>query len=499
MLDVRRSLRAFRNASAVSGAMQFACEALNLDSAALVCDGTDVYALRQRSRERTSGQSGHGLDGDGAWATITLRAGGPASRGSITLLLQRPGELSFTADEQALAELIACSIMPTKAGLAVLIRDCELARADSDPRECDILKGMLHDRDALLSQLSEIQRALSQRAPLQEILDAIVGAAVELIGDETVNLRLLDPNDPTHLIRVAGRGYSDGVAPFMKWIRPGDGAVGRAYAEGRLVVIEDYSNAKDRLAVLGGEGLEAAMSAPVEENGRVIGALTVATHRRGRRYSETEQQMLVSIAAHASVALTNARTADSMEHLAFHDLLTGLPNRALFVDRVARALARSGRTPQTTAVLFADLDNLKSINDSLGHAAGDQLLTVVARRLQESLRPSDTAARFGGDEFAVLLEDVGGRDQVISACERIMASVTAPLVIDGSTIEPGASIGVALSSGDVVDAERLLRHADLAMYSAKASGKGIYMVYNPSMRRRAGRLQLASDVAQAFD
>jgi diguanylate cyclase (GGDEF)-like protein len=365
--------------------------------------------------------------------------------------------------------------------------------------ECAALRSQLHDRDALLHQLSGIQRSLSQRAPLQEILDAIVTAAVELIGDETVNLRLLDPNDATHLIRVAGRGYSDDVEPFMKWVRPGDGAVGRAYAEGRLVVIEDYSKAADRLAVLGDEGLEAAMSAPVEENGRVIGALTVATHKKGRTYSQTEQQMLVSIAGHASVALTNARSADSMEHLAFHDLLTGLPNRALFVDRVTRALARGGRTPQTTAVLFADLDNLKEINDSLGHAAGDELLIMVARRLQETLRPSDTAARFGGDEFAVLLEDIGSREQVIRACERIMASLSRPLNIQGMTVEPSASIGIALSGTDAGDADRLLRHADLAMYEAKAAGKGTYEVYDSKTQRRGGRLQLASDVAQAFD
>ena len=143
--------------------------------------------------------------------------------------------------------------------------------------------------------------------------------------------------------------------------------------------------------------------------------------------------MLVSIAAHASVALTNARSADSMEHLAFHDPLTGLPNRALFVDRVTRALARSGRTPQTRRCSSRTSTTSKSVNDSLGHAAGDQLLTTVARRLQEALRPSDTAARFGGDEFAVLLEDVGSHDQVIGACERIMASLGAPLDIQGTT------------------------------------------------------------------
>jgi diguanylate cyclase (GGDEF)-like protein len=502
---VLRSLRTYRSASAVSAAMRLACETLGLDVAALLLDGHEIFSMRPRSHatETASVPAASPQESaahhDPSDRSVVLPTGRSPKLGALSVRFQRLDGPSLTTCERILARVIADSITPTNAGLAILVRECELAHADSDPRECDLLKSMLHDRDALLRRLSGIQRALSQRAPLQEILDAIVAAAVELIGDETVNLRLLDPDDPTHLIRVAGRGYSDDVAPFMKWIRPGDGAVGRAYAEGRLVVMEDYTRAKDRLAVLGDEGIEAAMSAPVEENGRVIGALTVATHRKGRTYSETEQQMLVSIAAHASVALTNVRSADSMEHLAFHDPLTGLPNRALFVERVARALARGGRTPQITAVLFADLDNLKSINDTLGHAAGDQLLTVVARRLQESLRPSDTAARFGGDEFAVLLENIGGNTQVIGACERIMASLTAPVDIQGSVMHPSASIGVALSSRDAFDAESLLRHADLAMYSAKAAGKGTFEIYESPAQARAHRLQLASVVAQAFE
>ena len=131
----------------------------------------------------------------------------------------------------------------------------------------------------------------------------------------------------------------------MKWIRPGDGAVGRAYAEGRLVVIEDYSNAPDRLAVLGDEGLEAAMSAPVEENARVIGALTVATHRQR---TDVQRDRAADACLHRRARKRRAdectNSADLMEHLAFHDPLTGLPNRALFADRVtAHSHAAVGR------------------------------------------------------------------------------------------------------------------------------------------------------------
>jgi diguanylate cyclase (GGDEF)-like protein len=504
--DIRRALGSYQNAASIAGVLQLAIDTLSLDVATLMRHGEAVMSLHAH----VAGGSNAGIQQQVRAADvastpllgpfIVVRAGGVLSRRDCSLRLERASGATFTDEDRATAAVIASAIVCTEAGIELLTRDGGWASAASDDLESGRLRKKLRDRDALIDQLSGIQRALSQRAPLQDILDAIVTAAVELIGDETVNLRLVDPTDPNHLIRVAGQGYSEDVEPFMTRIRSGEGAVGRAFTEGRLVVIEDYPNAKDRLQILGSEGLEAAMSAPIEEEGRVIGTLTVATHRRGRTYSLTEQQMLVTFAVHAGVALTNARIAESMAHMAFHDTLTGLPNRKLFVDRVTQALARGGRKPQTTAVLFADLDNFKAINDSFGHAGGDELLIVIARRLRESLRPSDSAARFGGDEFAVLLEDIGTDDRVASACERIMSALVAPVDIQGATIDPGASIGVALCCDGTGQTDHLLRDADIAMYSAKAAGKGTYRFYSPAMRARVtSRLQLESDVAHAPD
>jgi diguanylate cyclase (GGDEF)-like protein len=503
--EIRQLLGTYQNASAITAVLQLAIDSLDLEVATLLRHGEEVTSLHSHSPsgDVSRPQQSRAIDAASTpllGACIVVRAGGVLSRRESSLRLERAAGFPFTDEDRATAAVLASSVVYTEAVLDLLKREGGWARAGSDDLENGRLRRKLRDRDALIDQLSGIQRALSQRAPLQDILNTIVDAASELIGDETVNLRLLDPADPTHLLRVAGRGYSEEVEPFMARIRTGEGAVGRAFTEGRLVVIEDYQNAKDRLAILGSEGLEAAMSAPVEENGAVIGALTVATHRRGRKYSLTEQQMLITFAVHASVALTNARIANTMEHLAFHDVLTGLPNRALFVDRVTQALARSGRNAHVTAVLFADLDNFKAVNDGLGHAAGDELLIVVARRIRESLRPSDSAARFGGDEFAILLEDIGTEARVMSACERIMASVMAPVDIQGTTIDPGASIGVALSHDHTAHADQLLRNADLAMYSAKAAGKGTYRLFSAAMHARAvGRLQLESDPAQARD
>jgi diguanylate cyclase (GGDEF)-like protein len=504
--DVRHSLGTYQNASAITGVLQLAIDSLNLEVATFLRNGEAVMSLHARQRDGAARRAPEHAQTTGAASipllgpSIEVPAGGRRSRRESSLRLERAAGSPFTGQDIAVATVIASSVVYTEAGLELLTREGGWARAECDDVESGRLRKLLHDRDALLDQLSGIQRALSQRAPLRDILDTIVDAAVELIGDETVNLRLYDSTDPTHLIRVAGRGYTAEVEPFMARIRADEGAVGRAFTEGRLVVIEDYQINKDRLEVLHAEGLEAVMSAPVEEDGRVIGTLTVATHRRGRTYSLTEQQMLVTFAVHASVALTNARIADSMTHLAFHDALTGLPNRALFVDRVTQALARSGRKTQITAVLFADLDNFKAINDTLGHAAGDEILMVIAARLRESLRPSDSAARFGGDEFAVLLEDIGSEGRVMNACERIMVSLVAPVDIRGTTIDLGASIGVALSGDARCDADSLLRDADVAMYAAKAAGKGTYRLYRAAMHTRVvGRLPLETDVAPALD
>ncbi len=185
---------------------------------------------------------------------------------------------------------------------------------------------------------------------------------------------------------------------------------------------------------------------------------------------------------------------ERLRHQAFHDGLTGLANRSLFEDRVGHALARSPRSGSGVAVLFVDIDDFKTVNDSLGHAIGDQLLSEVAHRVASALRAGDTAARLGGDEFAVLLEAAGTghamcpRDslsaRVASAtevAERILGSLSEPIAIEGRALSVGASIGVACAAPAECDAAALLRGADIAMYAAKSSGKRRYAIFRDEM------------------
>jgi diguanylate cyclase (GGDEF)-like protein/PAS domain S-box-containing protein len=190
---------------------------------------------------------------------------------------------------------------------------------------------------------------------------------------------------------------------------------------------------------------------------------------------------------------------ERQEHRAFHDPLTDLPNRRLFMDRLWQALGRTRRQHKRVAVLFMDLDGFKVVNDSLGHEVGDLLLTVVAQRLRRCLRPEDTLARFGGDEFTVLIEALDDPAEAVQVAERITDELRRPFIMEGRELHVAASIGISLGDARTRDPDGLLREADTAMYRAKDEG-GTYAVFDPTMYERAlERLELENDLRRAIE
>jgi diguanylate cyclase (GGDEF)-like protein/PAS domain S-box-containing protein len=188
-----------------------------------------------------------------------------------------------------------------------------------------------------------------------------------------------------------------------------------------------------------------------------------------------------------------------LTHQAFHDALTGLANRALFRDRLGHAMARA-RGTGGYAVLFIDLDDFKTVNDSLGHAAGDALLREMTGRLGSCLRDGDTAARLGGDEFAILLEDVEDDEHCSDIARRLVEALALPFDVGGTEVTTGASIGIALGHGGPATPEDLMRNADLALYDAKNAGKNRFAVFAPTMHEAAlARLSLTSDLRHAVE
>jgi diguanylate cyclase (GGDEF)-like protein/PAS domain S-box-containing protein len=187
-----------------------------------------------------------------------------------------------------------------------------------------------------------------------------------------------------------------------------------------------------------------------------------------------------------------------LAYQAFHDPLTNLPNRTLFIDRVNHAIAHLGRSGSTIAVLFLDLDRFKVINDSMGHEKGDWLLKEVASRLQSTMRPGDTAARFGGDEFTLLVESINGSDDAVAVAERILDALSQPFMLDERELYITTSIGIAVSATPTERADDLLRNSDIAMYRAKNKGKARYEVFDMKMSEAAlERLQLEVELRQA--
>jgi diguanylate cyclase (GGDEF)-like protein len=200
-------------------------------------------------------------------------------------------------------------------------------------------------------------------------------------------------------------------------------------------------------------------------------------------------------------AADHRRSVERLQHGALHDALTGLPNRTLFLDRLEQSLRRARRRDSASgaAVLFLDLDRFKVVNDSLGHQAGDQLLQAVALRLDAALRPGDTVARMGGDEFTVLLENTTDAREATVVAERMLATLAAPFDVAGRELFVSGSIGIALG-GPAQNPEELIRDADVAMYRAKAGGKARHAVFDAQMHRNVvARLDLETDLRKAIE
>ena len=360
--------------------------------------------------------------------------------------------------------------------------------------ENDRLVSSLQERERLLEQLSQIQRAIARRAPLAEIFEAVTSGACALLGVDGGALILLEYDDRTLASMISCIGLAAGVTAKLQRVPlVAFGVSGLAILGNELVFVEDYGNSPIAIPEVSRSNLKSVMAVPVHENGTVVGCLTVGNFDE-REWGKESREILTAFAEHVSLAITDAKTLEAMNQ-AFLDSLTGLASRALFMTQMENAFDSAAGG---VAALFVDLDRFKVVNDSLGHAAGDQLLVGVAERIQACLRDGDTAARLGGDEFAVLLPGVSGIDEVVPVAKRIRDALREPFSLAGKETFVSSSIGIAYSETGGHEAQELMVRADLAMYHAKKLGKDRYEIFEPAMQAafQAG-LQMEADLRRA--
>lgn len=338
------------------------------------------------------------------------------------------------------------------------------------------------------------QQALEQH-DADSLYDAAVNVVAATLGASHAALIAREPDGS--LRRRAAAGTEPGPA-----VPAGDAAsqAGFVLATGGPVVSDDLS-VEDRYDVsrLAALGVVSSVAVVVAGAGdEPLGVLS-AHALEPRAFSTDDTAFLASIANVLTGGVRRAAAARDLRHQSLHDPLTKLPNRALLLDRLHQGLARGRRDGTTLAVLFCDMDDFKTVNDTLGHDAGDRLLARLAPRLRDALRATDTLARFGGDEFVALCEGIGEPAEVLAVAERLLAAFAAPVDLGGAEFVPTASIGIALAPpGTESDPEALLRDADVAMYGAKNGGKGRFELFDARMRARAlDRVRLLSDLRHA--
>src|SRR3954447_1008407 len=363
-------------------------------------------------------------------------------------------------------------------------------------------------RHESLEFLYETTRTLSRSPEIVVALEGLLARSVEAFRAEIAEIVLFPAEGNAPLRPTLGPGDTRDV------MQPVDSAIAdelRALVDhDQPVVRVTPASGSQRLRLyLEERGVRHGMLAMLPGETRVVGTMLLA-NRPGvvRDFSDADLRLFETLATNASVALQYDRLEQTvwqlrelqrqLEHQAYHDSLTGLANRTLFIDRVDEAL----RKPDpTVAVLFVDIDDFKTVNDTLGHTVGDQLLVAVAERLCSCVRPSDTVARFGGDEFAVLLDRLDGPEDVVVVAERILAALAQRVPAGDEAVSVGASVGIATNHAEASRAGELIRDADVAMYEAKQQGKGRWARFERSMhtailRRHGLKEQLQQAVAR---
>lgn len=374
--------------------------------------------------------------------------------------------------------------------------------------------------NATTRALLDFSRALAQATTGEAVTTTLAAAVPVAVGAERCGVWLWDPRTQRMQLRArwsgtgatavtaAGDGADDGTpsalgsAERLEWAATAHQMLVERLAAGHQVVVVGRHEADAGLTrIIDLAGVETLVAAPLMSGDEMLGMVTAGftAANAGAAGSDDLRERLAGLADQAVTALVNARLLEQVSHLAWHDALTGLPNRRLLEDRANQELLRARRTGEPLCMFFVDLDRFKHVNDTLGHAAGDELIVEVARRLKETVRSQDTVARLGGDEFAVLLPATGDVGDIEVLARRALEILHTPYEIAGRELRASASIGVAVAPEHGQTYDELLSAADAAMYRSKSLGRNTFQVFRHDDGRLATDLELETDLGHAVE
>jgi len=357
----------------------------------------------------------------------------------------------------------------------------------------------------LYAVLSGINTAIVRTHDRQDLFEEACRIAVEQGQLRMAWIGLLDP-DGINLTPVAKSGFEEGYLDEIRLSAIADAPdtcklVARALREETAVLCNDIGT-DPQMARWRDEALRRGYRSiavfPLQVGEKVVGLLVLYASETDF-FDKEEMALLTELAGDISFALDHIEKEQRLNYLAYYDVLTGLPNRSLLYDRLDQGEKAARRNGWMLAVLFVDLDNFKTINDTLGHTIGDALLQEVARRLASCLRDTDTVGRLGGDEFGIILPEIGSSEDAAMVARKVIESCAMPHLIEGHELFVSASVGITLFPDDAADSETLVRNADTAMYRAKDLGRNTYQFFTAEMNQSTqDKMRLETDLRYAL-
>jgi diguanylate cyclase (GGDEF)-like protein/PAS domain S-box-containing protein len=452
-----------------------------------------VCALLGRSREQVLGAhvSDFTLAEDAHVTSLAFDADLPAERAQQTVekrLVRADGSVALVS--------VSSSLVRNDAGrpLYFFTQVHDITAARSSERS---LAGHARQHEAV----ARLGHIALRDGDLKALMHEVIETVSSTLNVELCNVLELS-GDADGLSRVAGVGWSSyGLARSPSPLIGAGSHAQYTLTSKQPVLVNDFSTETrfSRSSLLTEQGVLSGLSVVIDGRDHPFGVLA-AHSTRAHAFTADDVNFVQAVANVISTAVERRRNEESSRHAALHDALTGLPNRTLVLDRIESALRTKRSENSTVAVLMLDLDRFKIINDSLGHAQGDELLRLLAPRLREAVRAGDTVGRLGGDEFVVVCAPVEGAEAAVAVAERLAHALTRPVVLHSGEHIATASIGIAVACCEDATAESLLRDADAAMYRAKDAGRGRHELFDEPMREHAlNRLRVETDLRRALD